>query len=170
MITRIKALFFVVSFLAATFTFGSAGPAVAQENPPPQPVDLPCATNVSAQVLGSTLVNDDTQALIQARIVFGPGGKLDLHTHPGSLIVTVESGQLGFTHQGDGDMTVNRAVTGADAAIVDPLSHGELVEINPGDWFIETGMTHTAENLAAGETTVLLTGLLEPGVPLVICV
>lgn len=144
--------------------------AIAQENPPPNPIELPCATNVSAQVLGMTPVNDGEQTLLLARVIFGPGGSIGEHTHPGSLVITVESGSFGFTHLGDGEMTVNRVATADAEASVEPMPHGEEVVLNPGDWTVETGMIHTGANLSDEPTTVLLSGLIEGGQPLTICV
>ena len=144
--------------------------AGAQGNPPANPITLPCATNASAQVLGSTPVGDGSQTLIQARIIFGPGGSIGEHTHPGTLVLTVESGQFGFTPVGAGEMTVNRAATAETESVSEPMVAGEEMVVNPGDWFVETGMVHTGVNLSAEPTTVLLTGLITTGEPLTSCV
>ncbi len=155
--------------LIAIAVLGFGTPAMAQDNPPAKPIDLPCATGASAQVLGSTLVNDGTQNLVQARVILEPGGGFTEHTHPGNIVATVESGQFGFTHLGDADMMVNRAATADSEATQEPLQHGVETTLNPGDWFVETGMIHTGVNLSDGQTTVLVTGLIEPGQPLTIC-
>lgn len=159
-------LFALISALALV----PASPSLAQENPPPVPIDLPCVTDVSVQVLGMTPVNDGAQNLVQARVIFAPGGSIATHTHPGTLVLTVESGSFGFTHMGDGEMTVTRAATAASEPATEPLTHGEEIAVNPGDWLVETGMIHTGANLADEPTTVLLTGLIEAGQPLTICV
>jgi hypothetical protein len=117
-----------------------------------------------------TPVNDGEQNLVLARVIIGPGGSVGEHTHPGTLVVTVETGVLGFTHLGDGSMSVNRAATAGTESVTEDLPHGEEVPFNPGDWFVETGMVHTAVNLSDEETSVLLTGLIEPGQPLTSCV
>jgi quercetin dioxygenase-like cupin family protein len=147
-----------------------ASSTMAQENPPPQPIDLPCVSDVSAQVLGMTPVNDGAQNLISARIIFAPGGSISAHTHPGSVVATIETGSLGFTHLGDAEMSLNRAATADTEAVVESLPHGEEVALNPGDWFVETGMIHTATNLSDGPTTVVLSAMIEAGQPLTICV
>lgn len=159
-----------VALPALSLLFASGSVATAQENPPPQPITIPCATNASAQVLGATPIGDGSQTLVMARVIFGPGGMISAHTHPGTLVVTVESGQLGFTHLGDGEMSVNRAATADTEATTESLPHGVEVPVNPGDYFIETGMIHIGSNLADGETTVLLSGVIETGQPLTICV
>jgi uncharacterized RmlC-like cupin family protein len=143
--------------------------SLAQENPPPAPIDLPCVNDVSAQVLGMTPVNDGAQNLVLARVILAPGGRIEAHTHPGTVVATVESGTFGFTHLGDGEMSVNRAATADSEATSEVLPHGEEVTLTPGDWFVETGMVHTGVNLDDGPTTVVLTGLIEPGQGLTIC-
>lgn len=156
--------------LVSTLALVPASTSMAQENPPPQPIDLPCATNASAQVLGMTPVNDGAQNLISARVIFAPGGSISEHTHPGSVVATIESGSLGFTHLGDAEMSLNRVATADTEGVVESLPHGEEVALNPGDWFVETGMIHTATNLSDGPTTVLLTAMIDAGQPLTICV
>lgn len=124
----------------------------------------------SAQVLGSSPIGDGAQTLVQARVIFAPGGSIGMHTHPGTLVMTVETGVFGFTHHGDGEMTLNRVATAEAEATTEPMPHGEEIATNPGDWFVETGMIHTGSNLSDGETTVLISGVIETGQPLTICV
>lgn len=157
--------------LVAMIALIAVAPSQAhQENPPRTPVELSCATNVFAQVLGATPVGDGSQTLILARLYFEPGGAIGAHTHPGTLIVTVESGEFGFTLVDHGDeMTINRGATATSEAASEQISGDELVVLNAGDWFVETGMVHTGQNLTDGTTTVLLTALIESGQPLTIC-
>jgi hypothetical protein len=155
--------------LIAAAALSPATATIAQDNPPPKPIDLPCFTDASVQVLGATPINDGAETLISARIIFAPGGSVSAHTHPGNVIFTVESGSLGFTHLGDGEMSVTRAATAGGEAVVEPLPHGEEVAFNPGDTFIETGMVHSAKNLADGTTTVLASGVITAGQPLTLC-
>lgn len=147
-----------------------AAPFAVSAQPTLTPIDLPCATNASVQVLGRTLVNDDSQALVQVRVILGPGGKVDLHLHPGTLVLTAEQGEFGYSHMGEGELILNRVATANTEATQEPLTHGELVVINPGDWLVETGMVHISENLGPGEATVLLAGLVAPDQPLIQCV
>lgn len=142
----------------------------AQENPPATPITIPCATNASVQVLGKTPVGDGSQTLIQARVIFGTGGSIGAHTHPGVLVLTVESGRFGFTPVGDGEMTINRAATADTESVAEQMALNAESVVNPGDWFVETGMVHTGVNLADEPTTVLLTGLITTGEPLTSCV
>lgn len=143
----------------------------AAAQPEPQPVTIPCATNVSAQVLGSASPSPATgQTLVLARISFGPGGSIGAHTHPGTLVVSVESGSFGFTLLDHGDMPVMRSTEAGTPAVAEPTTQDHEVELAPGDWFVETGMIHSGRNLSDEPTSVLLTGLIESGQPLTQCV
>ena len=162
-ITLVLVLLGMIALVAIT-------PAHAQENPPPNPITLACANNAFAQVLGATPVGDGSQTLILARVILEPDGYIGAHTHPGTLIVTVEQGEFGFAlvdHHGE--MEINRAATASSEASTEMTNGSEPMLLNPGDWFVETGMIHTAHNLSDGVTTVLLTALIESGQPLTIC-
>ena len=128
MFTSLRRAIAGLSILTAVATFG-AGPAMSQENPPPKPIELPCATNASSQLLGATPIGDGSQTLVQARVIFAPGGSIGLHTHPGTLVMTVESGVFGFTHMGENEMTLNRAATDTSEATTESMPHGEEIAI-----------------------------------------
>ncbi|MDQ3695904.1 MAG: hypothetical protein M3464_20125 [Chloroflexota bacterium] len=150
---------------------GLIGRSVAAAQPEPQPVTLPCATNISAQVLGNTLpATADGQALVLARIIFGPGGSIGAHTHPGTLVVSVEAGSLGITLLDQDETSVMRAMPAGTPAVAEPMTQDQEVELAPGDWIVETGMIlHGTRNLSEEPTSVLLTGLIEAGQPLTLC-
>jgi hypothetical protein len=141
----------------------------AQEAPPPKPITLDCAVNASSQLLGATPVGDGSRSLVLVRVIFGPGGSIGAHTHPGTLTVVVESGSLGFTLLDHGEMTITRAATVDSEPTEEPLVQGEETVLNPGDGFIEMGMVHSAANLSDGDTTVVFAGLVETGQPVTAC-
>lgn len=144
--------------------------SAAQELPPPQPVTIPCATNASAQVLSAGPVHDGTQTLVLVRLILAPGGSIGPHTHPGQLAVVIESGGLGFTLLDEGEMVITRAATGDNEATPESVARDEEVVLNPGDSFFEMGMAHSAMNRGDGQTTLLISGLIEAGQPLTSCV
>jgi quercetin dioxygenase-like cupin family protein len=150
--------------LAAMLSFLTVTATAAQEAPAPQPIDLPCVTNASAQLLNATPVGDGSQTLVLGRIILAPGGAFANHTHPGTLAVTIESGSFGLTLAQQGEMTITRADGSQET-----MTTGEQYTLAPGDGFIETGMIHSAANLSDGDTTVLLAGLIDTGQPLTIC-
>ncbi len=143
---------------------------VAQENPPPKPVAIPCAADVSAQVLGTSPVGDGSQTLVLARVIFAPGGSLGAHTHPGTIVATVESGVLGFTLLDAGAMSITRAATDGTPAAQEPLTVDQETTLDPGDGFVEMGMVHSARSIGDEPAVVLISGLIETGQPLTQCV
>ena len=163
--STILGLLFVVLLAALP-----AGSAAAQSNPPPVEVTLPCADNVSVQVLGKFPVDDGSQSVALVRIIWGPGGGIEAHTHPGVMWVTVESGSFGLTLLDDSEMTVTRAATADREASEEPLTPGEEVALEAGDGFAETGMVHSARNLSDEPTTTVFAGLVTSDQPLTSCV
>jgi quercetin dioxygenase-like cupin family protein len=157
--------------------FGSnAHPAVAQSNG--QVLDLPCADGVSITPVGQALPDGASgQALAVLRAEFAPGGSLATHTHPGTLIVSVESGVFGFTmaeeemgSESHNAMQIMRAATNSTPAAAEPVQAGTEYALNPGDWVVEpAGMVHSARGMANGPTVVLVTGLVAPDQPFIQC-
>ena len=166
--SRGNALVAVGLVAAGLVAVGSRGAAAPPE---PVPVTLPCATNAFVQVFGrGTPAGAEGQELVLARVTFEPGGGIGPHTHPGTLVQTVESGTLGFTLLEAGEMAVMRAGGAGTPAVPEPLPVGQEVELGPGDWFVETGMVHTGRTV--GDEPVVLTyaGLFAAGQPLTTCV
>jgi hypothetical protein len=155
--------------LTVLMSFGGGASIRAQELPPPSPVTLDCAVNASSQLLGATPVGDGSESLVLVRIIFGPGGSIGAHAHPGTLAVVVESGSLGFTLLDEGPMNITRAATADSEAVEELLVQHVETTLNPGDGFIEIGMVHSAENLSDGQTTVLFSGLVATGQPVTAC-
>ena len=163
--------FAFLGFAAAVML--TSGPAADAAQPAPQPVTLECATDMSIQVLGNAApASAEGQSLVLVRAYFGVGGGIGAHTHPGTLIVAVESGSFGVTLEDEGmEMTVMRASDdAATPAVPEPLVAGQETVLEPGDWFIETGMAHSARNAGDEEAVVTFTGLVEAGQPVTSCV
>jgi quercetin dioxygenase-like cupin family protein len=161
----VTALAFVAVAAIGFSTHGSAAPPV------PQPVTIPCATNVSAQVFGNAQPATATgQALVLVRITFGPGGGIGPHTHPGTLVASVASGTLGFTLIGDGTMPIMRSGEAGTPAVEELAATGQEVELNAGDWFVETGMIPSARTIGDEPAVVTISGLIEAGQALTQCV
>lgn len=171
MFTKKRARFLpVVALMAllATMAFSPTS-AMAQEG---QPLELPCVTGVTMHPIGQAMPDGaEGQALALLRLTIAPGGGFDTHTHPGTLIVSVESGTLDVTQLGDMDMSVMRAPTGATPGVSEAMTMGTPLTLNSGDWFVEPmGMVHTAFNTGSEPAVVLLTGLVDPSLPFVQCV
>jgi quercetin dioxygenase-like cupin family protein len=147
-------------------------PAAAQaDQAGAQSLDLPCATGISFTMLGQGMPQTaQGQALVQLELYFAPGGSLKAHTHPGALVVNVESGTLGFTmiDMQQGQMQIYRKGE-TTATPVTAMGANQEITFNPGDWFVEEGMVHSARNLGDTPVTVLISGLIQAGQPLVQC-
>jgi hypothetical protein len=68
------------------------------------------------------------------------------------------------------DMAVMRPSEAGTPVAVEPLTAGQEAVLEPGDWFIETGMIHSARTIGDEPVTVVFTGLTEAGQPLTACV
>lgn len=154
--------------LSTILIFVGGGSAVASAQvgtPVGAPLDLPCTPGVTVEMLGQALPADaNGKALVAARLTIAPEGGFDAHTHPGTLTVFVDSGSLGFTMLDHGEMTINRADGTTEPAVMN-----EEILVNQGDGFVEEGMTHEAWNRSDGPTVVILSGLVDPAQPFVIC-
>jgi quercetin dioxygenase-like cupin family protein len=126
-----------------------------------------CIAGVQAKVLGATQPEyAPGYTLVTARLTFEPGGSIGAHTHPGTLVVTIESGTFGLTLLSDDHMQITRA--GSDVA--EMAVPDEEAVLEAGDGFVEMGMVHSARNLGDDEVVVTVSGLVEDGQPLTQCV
>lgn len=159
-------LMLTIAGLAMTLFTSSS--VIAAETPPGQPVDLPCATDVYAQVLGKSIpaTADEGQALVSVRITIQPGGGFNAHTHPGTVNAYIDSGDFTFTLLDDShEMVITRGDTGE----TETLTPNEPMVLNPGDSFVETGMVHEAWNLGDEPVVVLVTALIDAKLGLTQC-
>jgi quercetin dioxygenase-like cupin family protein len=165
---NVSLLFVVLSAVSLAMTG-----ATQAAQPEPQPVTLECATDMRALVLGTTQpASAEGQTLVLVRAIFGVGGGIGPHTHPGTLIVAVEAGQFGVTLAEDSEMgmAVMRAGEAGTPAVEEMLEPGQEVVLEPGHYFIETGMVHSARTVGEKPAVVTFTGLVEAGQPVTSCV
>jgi quercetin dioxygenase-like cupin family protein len=150
--------------LLSTSARSSAAP------PEPQAVDLECVTDMFVQPLGRTVpANAEGQALVLIRVIFEPGGSIGPHTHPGTLVLTVESGKFGFTLADDGEMTAMRSGEPGEPVVEEIMPPNQEVELVAGDWFVELGMAHSARAIGDEPAVVIFSGLIADGQPLTTC-
>jgi quercetin dioxygenase-like cupin family protein len=160
-----------VVVLLFSFALIATRPASAQGQGG-QPIDLPCVTDSTVQPVGQAMPSDASgQALVVLRITIGPGGGFTAHTHPGTLVVVIESGQFEYTMLDDMPQTIMRGGSAATPGASEQATKGVPVMLGPGDWFVEPkGMIHAASNPGTDPTVVLITGLVDPNQPFVQCV
>jgi quercetin dioxygenase-like cupin family protein len=164
---------FTLTLLLMSAFVGAVDAGARAAQPESQPVTLECATEMSIQMLGSAQpASAEGQSLVLVRAFFGVGGGIGPHTHPGTLIVAVESGQFGVTLEDDHamGMAVMRAGEAGTPAVEEMLTPGQETVLNPGDYFIETGMVHSARTVGEEPVAVTFTGLVEAGQPVTSCV
>jgi quercetin dioxygenase-like cupin family protein len=169
---RVVRFMVTLVLVAASVLIASSGSLAAP--PAPQPVTSPCATDMSIQVLGNTEPAAAAgQSLVLVRAIFAPGGGIGPHTHPGTLVISVESGAFGFTlaeDQMEGEMMVMRVSEAGTPVAAEPMAPGQEVVLHPGDWVVETGMVHSARAVGDEAAIVVFSGLAEAGQPLTTCV
>ena len=139
------------SALAAALAFGRRiGSAAAQEA-----TATPDPEGVSGEILGAgvpTAVPD--MELVLRRTIIAPGGGLPLHSHPGPLLLVVDSGTWGFTPVAGSNIQLTRAAgDGSPTPAEEPPLGVELI-LTKGDFiFIEDSQD---EMRNAGEDDVVL--------------
>jgi quercetin dioxygenase-like cupin family protein len=126
------------------------------------------ALGVSAEVFASAPTDRAPgQTVYLARFVFEPGAEIFPHSHPGTVVLGVQSGSFGWTLL-EGTAHVMR---GAASGITDPSEDltepGTEVILEPGDAIsYEDDVVHTARGAGNEETVVLGTLVLTSGEPL----
>lgn len=159
---------FMLMIAGLGMTLFTATSAAAAEAPLGQLVDLPCATDVYAQILAKSVPAnaDEGQALVSVRITVQPGGGFNAHTHPGTVNAYIDSGVFTFTLLDDShDMEITRGDTGE----TETLTPNEPMVLNAGDSFVETGMVHEAWNFGDEPVVVLVNALIDAELGLTQC-
>jgi quercetin dioxygenase-like cupin family protein len=106
------------------------------------------------------------QTVYLARFVIEPGSEIFPHSHPGTTVLGVESGTLGWTLL-DGTAHVVRGAAAGNTDVEDVTEPGTEVILEVGDSiYYEDDVVHTARG-ASDETTVVWgTLVLTTGEPL----
>ena len=125
------------------------------------------AAPVTLETLGSVPATDAPgMLLVLLRVTLAPGAVVPAHYHPGQLVVTVESGTLGYTILGEGQSLRAGAGTPTAAEVIAPDTEATF---GPGEWFVyEAGTVHMDRNPGTEPAVVLLTGLVAADQPFLI--
>lgn len=162
MSNRLRAsMLIVVATLMATVPL-----AVAQESTPPAGTEL--APGVYAEVF--TGVPSDRapgHTLYLARFTFLPGGEIFPHGHPGTTVLSIDSGTLGWTLLEGTAEVIRTAASGATGPNESITTPGVEVLLQPGDAiFYEDDVIHTARGAGDEPAVILATLLLDADAPL----
>lgn len=166
--TRLLAvLLFTFSYIAAL----GVGVVSAQDATPAaaSPITVnELAPGVTAEVFAaapSLLAPGKT--VYTARFVFQPGASIFPHSHPGTTVLSVVSGEFGWTLV-KGTAHVVRGSAGPNPSPVEDLTvAGQDVVLEPGDAiYYEDDVVHTARGAGSEPAVVAGTLILEAGAPL----
>ena len=159
---RILLTFVLLSSVAGVGLLTGQGVPAAQEATPPGE-----AAPVTLETLGSVPAADAPgMLLVSLRLTLGAGAVVPAHFHPGQLVVTVESGTLGYTILGEGQSLRAGAGTPTAAEVIAPDTEATF---GPGEWFVyEAGTVHMDRNPGNEPAVVLITGLVAADQPFLI--
>jgi quercetin dioxygenase-like cupin family protein len=108
------------------------------------------------------------QTVYLARFVIQPGAEIFPHGHPGTTVLGVAEGSLGWTLLEGTAHVVRGAAAGATGPVEDLTETGVEVILQPGDAiYYEDDVVHTARGAGDEATVVLGTLVLASGEPLV---
>jgi quercetin dioxygenase-like cupin family protein len=121
------------------------------------PDATPAASPITISMLGKGMpANAPGNYLELDRVTLAPGAEIPTHVHPGAYVITVESGDFGFTV-----IKGEAQITRAGATESEPIAAGPEVVGHAGDAFFENGgVVHSARNLGATPVVLLTAGLL----------
>ncbi len=164
-ITRRAALRLGGSALAALLLAAGAQPRhlTAQEaSPAASPTGAP---GVTAQLMGvGQPAATPGLELSLRRITNPPGGRVPAHSHPGALVIFVESGTFGYTALG-GTAQLTRAAVAGTPTPAEAMPTGTEVILKPGDWLFVEDPQDDARNAGQDDVVLLVAGLTRVGEP-----
>lgn len=138
------------------------GQAAAQES---TPAITSGGQGVTAELLGAGQPSTTPgMELTLRRVVLAPGGGLAPHSHPGALVIYVESGTWGHTALG-GTAQLTRAAQGGTPQPMEEMETGVEVILTAGDvLFVDNPQDHV-RNAGEDDVVLLIAGLTPVGEP-----
>src|SRR5215210_3531418 len=117
-------------------------------------------TPIFLELLGSALTTEvPNKRLGLFRLTLAPGASVFAHTHPGQLVVAIESGTLAYTVLG-GDGASVRAAAGTPTAEEVIAPETETI-FGPGEFLVEPpGVAHTYRNPGEEPVVMLISALV----------
>ncbi len=120
---------------------------------------------VTAALLGSgeTTVAPGHELSLR-RVTIAPGGGIPAHTHPGALVIYLESGTWGYTALDAGTQLTRAAVAGTPGP-TEEMAVGEEIILTPGDWIYVEDPADDIRNAGEEPVVLLIAGLTRVGEP-----
>ena len=159
----------LLALIAVVALTGLFVPGLTAQEATPGPIAaMELAPGVTAEVFAAAPSDRAAgQTVYLARFVFQPGAEIFPHSHPGTTVLGVESGSLGWTLLEGTAHVVRGAAAGATGPAEDLTEPGTDVTLEPGDAiFYEDDVVHTARGAGDEETVVLGSFVLTTGEPL----
>lgn len=158
-ISRRVALSGVAGMSLAALLARRWAPASAQDATPTGPV------GISIQMLGSgpTTIAPGYDLTLRYTVL-APGGRLPSHTHPGALVIYVQSGSFGYTALG-GTVQLTRAAIAGTPSPPEVMPIGTEVILTAGDWVFVEESEDDIRNAGDDDVVLLVAGLNPAGVP-----
>ena len=123
------------------------------------------AVGVSMQAMGAGQpASAPGLELTLRRTTLAVGGRLPAHTHPGALVIFVESGAFGYTALG-GTVQLTRAAVDGTPSPAEAMPVGTEVVLNPGDWLFVEDPADDIRNAGQDDVVLLVAGLTRVGEP-----
>jgi quercetin dioxygenase-like cupin family protein len=159
----------LLALIALFALAGLVAPGLAAQEATPGPIAVTeLAPGFTVEIFaGAPSDRAPEQTVFLARFVLQPGAEIYPHNHPGTTILGVASGSLGWTLLEGSAHVVRGAAAGATGPAEDLTEPGTDVILEPGDAiFYEDDVVHTARGAGDEETVVLGTMVLTSGEPL----
>jgi quercetin dioxygenase-like cupin family protein len=169
---RVSILPAVLALLAALAFVGAAAPRLAAQNTT-ETDDTPAVTQteltpgfVAEVFAGAPSDRAPDQTVYVARFTIQPGSDIFPHGHPGTTVLAVDSGSLGWTLVEGAAHVVRGAGTGG-TEVEEVTEPGNEVILEAGDAiYYEDDVIHTMRSAGDEPTVVLGTLVLTAGAPL----
>ena len=160
-----RRLWLVVSlvFLLSAGAMWSMGARAQDATPAASPAAGP--VGVTAQLLGSGQPSvAPGHELSLRRITLEPGGSIPAHTHPGALVIYVESGTWGHIALREGGQITRAAVNGTPGP-TEEMPVGEEMILTAGDWIYVEDPGDDVWNAGDEPVVLWIAGLTRVGEP-----
>ena len=159
-VTRRAVMGGATAVAAALGLGGRLGARAAQESTP-----LAAPVGVTAQLMGAGQpAATPGMELTLRRVTLAPGGGLPPHSHPGALVIVVESGTWGHTALG-GTAQLTRAAVDGTPTPAEEVSMGAEVILTAGDALFVEDPQDEIRNAGEDDVVLLVAGLTPVGEP-----
>jgi len=143
----------------------SGGFGVAAQDATPGTAPAAGPVGVTATLFGSgqpSLVPGHELSL--RRVTIAPGGGIPAHTHPGALVIYLESGTWGYIPL-DGVAQLTRAAVNGTPSPAEDMVVGTETVLQPGDWIYVEDPADDIRNAGDDPVVLWIAGLTPVGEP-----